>query len=261
MSWFAQLPIYALPEMRAKNEALWRVVSEVFRDAGIADVPQRLDGIGERALFTQVCGYPLQTSERGRYALIGTPMYDVDGCTGPRHCAFIVVRRESTVEQPSDLRHTVFAVNDPLSNTGMNLPRRLFARYAGGGPFFDRIAFTGSHAESAQRVADGRADGASIDCVTYGFLADYHPELIARLRVVGRTDWSPAIPFVTADDGDLPRIDAMRGAMQRLANDPRYAAQLRALHIGGILGLADANYTMLRTYEQDAYAARYPVLC
>jgi len=261
MTWFAQLPIYALPELRGRNQALWRILADLFRDAGIAGVPRALDEPGERALFTQVCGYPLQTSERGKYVPIGTPVYEVDGCTGPRHCAFVVVHEKSPAHTPADLRGTIFAVNDQTSNTGMNLPRRLFARIAKGRPFFDRVIYTGSHAASAERVAAGGAAAASIDCVTYAFLAEFRPELTARLRIIARTDWSPAIPFVTVNDGDLPRIDALRGALQRLANDPRYAPALQALHIGGIVGLGDRSYSMLRTYEEDARAARYPVLC
>jgi ABC-type phosphate/phosphonate transport system substrate-binding protein len=143
----------------------------------------------------------------------------------------------------------------------MNLPRRLFARFANGRHFFERVIVTGSHAASAEHVADRRAAAASIDCVTYAFLAETDPALIARLRIIARTDWSPAIPFVTIDDGDLSRIDALRGALRRLANEPRFAPALRALHIGGILGLGERNYTMLATYEHDARAARYPVLC
>lgn len=261
MSWFARLPIYELPEMRALNVALWAALARTFREAGIAGVPAHLDGPGERPLFTQICGFPLQTSERGRYALIGTPVYDVDGCTGPRHCAFIVVRTDSRAEQPIDLRDSVFAVNDAQSNTGMNLPRRLFARFANGRHFFRRVVFTGSHAASAERVADGSADAASIDCVTYAFLAEYRPELTGRLRILARTDWSPAIPFVTADDGDRGQIEALRAAVQRFVADPRNAAELRALHIGGIVGLGERSYTMLTTYQDDARAARYPVLC
>jgi ABC-type phosphate/phosphonate transport system substrate-binding protein len=261
VTWSAQLPIYDLPELRERNAALWHAVADLARAEGIAGVPEQLGAPGEHVLFTQICGYPLQTTERGRYALIGTPVYVVDGGSGARHCAFVVVRRDAPYAQPLDLRGTTFAVNDRHSNTGMNLPRRLFARIANGRPFFDDVIVTGSHAASAAHVAGGRVAAASVDCVTYAFLAEFRPELTEQLRIIARTDWSPAIPFVTIDDADHGRIAALRRALARLASERRYAPVLRALHIEGIRSLEERDYAMLRTYEQDAAAARYPVLC
>jgi ABC-type phosphate/phosphonate transport system substrate-binding protein len=258
VSWSAHLPIYDLPELRERNERLWNVVAEVIRDAGIPDVPDRLDGTG-RPLFTQVCGLPLQTTERGRYALLGTPVYGVDGCAGTTHCAFIVVRRKTSYVQPADLRGTTFAINDLNSNTGMNLPRRLFARFAGGRAFFKGVTVSGSHAASAEHVANGSVDAAAIDCVTYAFLAEVRPLLVRQLRILARTDWSPAIPFVTAERSE-DKIDLLRSALSRLSTDRRFTSVLRPLHIESIRFIGDRVYTMLRTYEADAAAAHYPVL-
>ncbi len=258
MTWSAHLPIYDLPELRERNERLWDALAEVIRDAGIDDVPERLGGSGDE-LFTQVCGLPLQTTERGRYALLGTPMYGVEGCNGTTHCAFIVVRESASYTQPAHLRGATFAINDANSNTGMNLPRRLFARIGRRRPFFKSVTLTGSHSASAAQVAAGDADAAAIDCVTYAFLAEFRPALVAGLRILARTDWSPAIPFVTADTNPQ-RVAVLRGALMRLSSEPRFAPALRSLHIEGIRFVGDLVYSMLRKYEHDAIATGYPEL-
>jgi ABC-type phosphate/phosphonate transport system substrate-binding protein len=261
MTWSAHLPIYDLPELRDRNDQLWQAVAEVFRDAGIGNVPAGLGGSHAPVLFTQVCGFPLQTTQRGQYAVIGTPTYAVDGCTDATHRAFIIVRTDAAYRRPTDLLGARFAVNEVTSNTGMNLARRYFARLAAGAPFFERVTLSGSHAASVELVADGRLDAAAIDCVTYAFLSEFRPELVARTRVLARTDPSPAIPFVTVDDADHGRISALRGALGRLSRESRYAPALRALHITGIRLLGDAAYAVLESYEREAVAAGYPVLC
>ncbi len=112
---------------------------------------------------------------------------------------------------------------------------------------------------SAAQVAAGDVDAAAIDCVTYAFLAEFRPALVHGLRILARTDWSPAIPFVTADTNPQ-RIAALRGALARLSIEPRFAPALRALHIEGFRFVSDLVYTMLRKYEHDAVAAGYPEL-
>lgn len=263
MIWSAQLPIYDLPELRDRNDALWQAVASVFRDAGIDNVPNALGGSGPE-LFTQVCGFPLRTTQRGRYALIGTPMYAVDGCIDATHCSFIVVRDDAIFECAADLRGMRFAVNDATSNTGMNLPRRYFAGLAGGAPFFERVSLSGSHAASVEQIADGRVDAAAIDCVTYAFLREFRPKLMRNVRILARTNRSPAIPFVTIVDGansaDGQRIEALRHALSRLSSETRFMPVLRALHIAGMQRIEADAYAVLESYERDAAAAGYPQL-
>jgi ABC-type phosphate/phosphonate transport system substrate-binding protein len=261
MTWSAHLPIYDLPELREGNDVFWQAVATVFRDAGISDVPDSLGGSAGRELFSQVCGFPLQTTQRGRYALIGTPIYAVAGCADATHCAFIIVRDPSSYKHPTDLLGARFAINEHSSNTGMNLPRRYFARLAGGAPFFARVTLSGSHAASVEQVVDGQVDAAAIDCVTYAFLAEYRPDLVRATRILAQTEPSPAIPFVTINDGDMGRIAALRRALARLSREARFAVALRALRITSIRCLDDAAYTVLRCYEREAVAAGYPVLC
>jgi hypothetical protein len=112
----ASLPMYNLPEMAAANAAFWRALSAELADAGIEDLPPALaaarppvpDEIGTTTLFSQTCGYPLQTIYRGQYQLLGVPTYDADGCGEATHCAFILVREGSSYQKPEDLRGTSF---------------------------------------------------------------------------------------------------------------------------------------------------------
>src|SRR5690242_18289582 len=94
----ASLPMYNLPEMRPQNAAFWAALAEEFRRDGVKDVPVELsfggppvpDRIESDVLFTQTCGYPLQTVYRGQARLLGVPSYDAPGCRPGTHCAFIL---------------------------------------------------------------------------------------------------------------------------------------------------------------------------
>jgi ABC-type phosphate/phosphonate transport system substrate-binding protein len=248
----ATLPMYDLPELREANAAFCAAVARLARGA---DGPS-----GGGALFTQTCGYPLQTVDRGRYAILGTPCYDAPGCEGSTHRAFILVRADGRIESLEQLRGGTFAVNDTLSNTGMNLPRRLFAELAGGEPFFRRTIVSGSHAASMELVGAGRVDAASVDCVTYAFHRARGRTRARGLRVLAETPPSPALPFVTWAQTPHEKIAALREALQRIWREPRFVSILRALRIDRIELLDDDAYSGLSAYQAQAIALGYPKL-
>jgi ABC-type phosphate/phosphonate transport system substrate-binding protein len=264
----ASLPMYNLPEMRPRNSAFWDALADELRRDGGRDLPAELifargpvpDRIGDEVLFSQTCGYPLQTIYRGQYRLLGVPTYDAPGCGEATHSAFILVRKDSRFEKPEDLKGATFALNSLHSNSGMNLPRLLFARLAGGKPFFRSVVETGSHPNSIARVASGELDAASIDCLTYVFFRDHRPAVVDGLRVIGQTPDSPAIPFVTSiatAAGDAARLQA---ALFRLAADPARRPILAGLRLTNISKPDPAAYAGLMDYERQAADLGYPDL-
>jgi len=264
----ASLPMYNLPEMAPRNTAFWKALSEEISAEGVANPPVELsfdrppvpDAIGKEVLFSQTCGYPLQTVYRGQFALLGAPTYDFPGCGMATHRAFIIVRRDSSYKTVQDLRASKFALNSRHSNSGMNLPRILLARFGITAPFFGSVIETGSHTESIRQVAAGDLDAASIDCVTYGFFSDYRPEKMRDLRVLEETPDSPAIPFVTSAATPPAQIGALRSALLRMANDSSRKSVLRGLRIKTITAVDLTAYGRVMAYEREAADLGYPIL-
>jgi ABC-type phosphate/phosphonate transport system substrate-binding protein len=265
---FASLPMYNFPEMRSANAQFWEALCGLLRKTGVSGVPETL--LFERGpvparletemLFSQTCGYPLETVFKGQAVRLGAPVYDVPGCAGATHCAFFVVRADAPAQCLDDLRGGVFLLNSPLSNSGMNLPRRALADIAGGKPFFHQVIDTGGHPASLERLVRGDGDVASIDCVTYAFWRRYRPETAARVRVLGATPPSPSIPFVTSIATPAPTVPILRAALRRVATEPRYAAARLGLKIVGIEDVPDDAYRGLLDYEKEAAALGYPQL-
>ena len=75
--------MYNLPEMQSDNRAFWGALKVELSRLGLDDLPDDLDftrrpvpaEIETDTLFTQVCGYPLQTIYRRQAALLAAPVY------------------------------------------------------------------------------------------------------------------------------------------------------------------------------------------
>jgi ABC-type phosphate/phosphonate transport system substrate-binding protein len=262
----ASLPMYNLAEMAEAHADLWKAI--VSECGPTADLPARLafdrppvpKAIGPEVIFSQICGYPLQTIFRGQYRLLGTPSYRAPGCGPGTHRAFVVVRDGSRFRRLEDLRGATFALNSRHSNSGMNLPRRLIAPLAGGRSFFRSVVETGAHPASIERVSSGELDAASIDCLTYAFFKDHRPKAVAPLRIIAETPESPAIPFITSALTSTAQAEALGEALVRLSSDPARRSILDALRIQSIGPANPASYHRLLDYEREAAQLGYPTL-
>jgi len=264
----ASLPMYNLPEMRPVNAAFWEALRGLLVEAGLPDVPEALsfdrppvpERIGLEILFSQTCGYPLETVFSGQAIRLGTPCYLAPGCDGPTHRAFFIVPAASSVKGLADLKGSRYLLNSPVSNSGMNLPRRSLAEMAGGGRLFSAVIETGGHPASLDRLLRGDGDVASIDCVTYAFWRHYRPDAAARVRIIGETPRSPAIPFVTSIATPPAVVQILRTALRVLMHDSRYENVRSGLLLTDVVDLPDTAYRGLLDYEREARELGYAVV-
>jgi ABC-type phosphate/phosphonate transport system substrate-binding protein len=264
----ASLPMYNLLEMRPANARFWEAMRALLAASGLRDLPEMLafdwppvpERIEPGVLFSQTCGYPLETIFSDQAIRLGTPCYDVPGCDGPTHCGLFVVPAASSAEELSDLAGGVFLLNSRHSNSGMNLPRRALAEIAQGRPYFSRVIETGSQPGNLDRISRGEGDVTSVDCVTYAFWRQHRPQAAEHVRVLARTPPSPAIPFVTSVETPEATVALLREALRRVAREPHYAAMRAGLALSDIVDVPDAAYHRLLEYEREAAALGYPVL-
>jgi len=263
----AVLPMYDYPWTAAANDRLWAAMSARLNEAGVP-APATLTRGGDRGaqwrdpglIFGQTCGYPYMTGLKDAVALIATPEYSFPGCEGASHRSFIVARANDARRDLSDYRGARAAVNGFDSNSGMNLFRAKIAAIARGAPFFHAIVVTGSHQASLDALAQGRADLASIDCVTFALIGRGRPELIERVAVVAETPPSPSLPFIASARLDRPTIDAVRDALFAALADPDLAEARATLGLDGARVATPTDYDRVIAIERAAIAAGYPEL-
>jgi hypothetical protein len=261
----ASLGMYDPPWLHGANDALWSVLARHLRDNGFAAIPERLDR--DRPLpaiwadpdlvLAQTCCYPLATTLAGAVTPVAAPVYAWPGCRGATHRSFLVVPEASPFQNLSDLRGRRLAVNGFDSNTGMNLLRAAVAPLAGGSAFFGSVTVTGAHLSSMSAVARGEADLAAVDCVTFGLAARHRPDLAAGLRVIGETEPSPALPFVTRREASA---EAVAAALRAALADARAAEACTRLGLTGVEPLPADACAQVVARERDAVAAGYPRL-
>lgn len=265
----ASLAMYRDPPVVAEaTRELWAFVRAALRAAGLAGVPQALDEDiahdaawrDPRLLLAQTCGYPFMAHLQGRVRLVATPVYRHPGCEGVLNGSFVIVRADAAVSSLPELRGQVAAINDPGSNSGMNLLRHAVAPHASEGRFFGQVVESGSHRASIAMVARGEADVAAVDCVTFGNLARFAPDLVAGVRILAETAKTPGLPLITRADASDADLALLRRALTDFAADPATARVRDALGLDGFVVLPEGAYDAVTALEREAAALGYPVL-
>lgn len=229
----ASLGMYDRAETAAANDALWAAIREGLQRRGIAApaVLTREDAAYWPAwqspdlLLSQTCGFPYRARLHGKVTLIGTPDYGLPDCPPGYYCSVFVARATDSRALP-EFREAAFAYNEALSQSGWAAPQNHAASM---GFQFRPALETGAHRLSAQSVAEGRAEIAALDAVTWALLQRYEP-WAGELREVGRTAPTPGLPLITAAGRDpAPIFAAVAEAIDALPAETRAVLHLRGL--------------------------------
>ncbi len=212
----------------------------------------------DNLLLSQTCGYPLTHALAGKVRIVATPVFDADGCEGPHYRSVLVTRANERAASLADFRGRRAAVNNEDSNSGMNAFRHAVAPFAVRGRFFSSVVGTGSHRASMQALADGVADIAAIDCVTFAFAREALPGLTARLRVIGQTAATPGLPLITSKRFGREGVEALQDALS--ASLDERPALTRRLKIRAFVRLPLADYDAVVRLERQALEWAYPRL-
>jgi len=262
----AALPMYDMPQLRQATDEFWHAISVRLQAAGLkapaslARTDDYLDLVrNPDLLLGQACGYPLVVQFKNAVEIVATPIYSSRGCEGFDHCSVFIVNAEAGHRTLRDLRGSTCAINGYDSNTGMNLLRAAIAPIANGQLFFRSVTVTGAHRHSLEAVANGQADIAAIDCISFAHFQRFEPELTARVSTIGQSLRTPAPPFITAQkDAGIIRI--LRDVLHDVATAPELASVRADLNIAGISFEPDIDYRALLTIERSAAELGYPEL-
>ncbi|MFW8593436.1 phosphate/phosphite/phosphonate ABC transporter substrate-binding protein [Cribrihabitans neustonicus] len=238
----AHLAMYDRPETAAANDTLWGLVrarlgggpERLTRDADMWEVWQSPD-----LLLSQTCGCPYRTRLYGHVQLVGTPDYGLPGCP-PGYYNSVFIARKADAGQPlSAFAGRTFAYNEGLSQSGWAAPMvHLHDRSILPGA----LAETGGHRASARAVAEGRADFASLDALSWELIRRYDG-FAGDLCEVERSVPTPALPYITALGQDAEALfSALEAAVRGLDEESR-----GILHLKGVVRIPAADYLAVPT--------------
>lgn len=230
----ASLGMYDFGPLMAANDRLWALVRDGLRTRGIAapDLLTRGEGAYWQAweapglILSQTCGYPFRARLHGVVSYVGTPDYGVEGSPPGHYRSVFIARADDARVELADFDGARFAYNEGLSQSGWAAPQTHAAKL---GLRLPPALEAGAHRLSALAVAEGRADIAALDAVTFAHLQAQDP-VAARLKVVGLTDPTPSLPLITAKGRDpAPIFDAVSAAIAALDPGDRATLRLRGI--------------------------------
>jgi ABC-type phosphate/phosphonate transport system substrate-binding protein len=263
-------PMYVLPQMQADMRNLWVLLRTRLQLAGYGhlaeepgfDDPLHGGDVPASIGLIQYCGFPYVSQWREHLRPLACLHYDAPHCEGKMHRSVIIVSADNTAKSLEQLRGSRAAINGYDSNTGMNLLRHAIAPLAGGEAFFSDVTVTGAHVESLRAVAEGRADVAAIDCVTFAYIGDYYPEWVAKVRVLATTADSPALPLFTRRDASEAWREALLAAWKSVLVENRTQAEtlLNRLRMRDIEVVTEAELDVIAHYADAAAQQGYPTL-
>jgi len=215
----ASFPMYDVPELRSETDALWADIRDGIRARGL-EVPETLDRTraarvvwnDPNLVLSQTCGMPWRLGLHRHAQLVGTPDYGVEGCPPGYYCSTIVVRENDPRSCLDEFSDATCAFNAPNSQSGFAAwEQREFAAWRE----------TGAHVLSITAVANGDADIAAIDAVTWRLALQYQSEAV-KLRVLETTRPTPGLPFITSLTQDAAMLsEAIEEAIANLASTIR----------------------------------------
>ncbi|SLN17007.1 ABC transporter, phosphonate, periplasmic substrate-binding protein [Pseudoruegeria aquimaris] len=225
----AALPMYDRPEVAELNDRFWRAIRAALGhgpEALTRGVPLMALWEDPTLLLAQTCGLPYRARLARRVSLVGTPDYGLEGCPPGHYRSHLLVRADDPRAHLRAFAQARLAVNEPLSQSGWAAPEAHFRR---AGVAIGGVILTGSHSASARTVAQGHADVAAVDAVTWRLIEAFDP-FAAGLRILESTAPSPGLPFITASPG---AADSLFSAISTVleAADPALRAPMLPLSL------------------------------
>jgi len=229
----ASLMMYRRPQLEDAHTVYWNLVRDNLRAVGM-DSPAHLSQDADEfsvwndseLVLSQTCGMPYRTWLHDKVELVGTPDFGVSGCPPGYYRSALVARADDPRANVGDYLDSVFAYNQTFSQSGY---AAAYWHLEPWGFWFRNRLHARQHLESARAVADGRADIASLDAVSWRLISRYE-SFANDVRVLEWTMPTPGLPLVTARGNDADLVfTAVEKAILQLSDEIRALLGLKGI--------------------------------
>ncbi len=228
----ASLPMYMRPETRDAYNRYWALIQEQLLQIGIHAPNQLSDAedlqhwLQDDLVFSQTCGMPYRTALKNYVQLVGTPDFGLEGCPAGYYNSVLIVHLQDEREQVTDYKTAHLAVNSKISQSGYAAPQNMAKTL---GFEFKNTVLSDAHRISAKMVANGTAEIAAIDAVTWRDIQRYDT-FAADLKVIAKTPPTPGLPYICALQFDKNDIrQAVATALPQLSTADQDTIGIKAL--------------------------------
>ncbi len=209
--------------------------------------------------FAWICGYPYTQKRSPEFLqLLTIPVYR----GAPRYYSYIIVHKNSTYKNFSDLKDKSFAFSDPDSNSGFLYPLTLINKQGSSLEKYFRLSFyTFNHAETIQAVAEQVVDGGAVDSYIWEYLAITNPELTKKTRIIKKSPSFGFPPIVARLDNDPKMTKLIKMHLQDMDQDKTGKKLLERLKLDKFSYYPDSIFNEIRAMSntiQNLERAQYP---
>lgn len=248
----ANLMMYMRPELAKAHERYWQLIRNELARSGI-DAPQELSQDADEfdvwtapdLVLSQTCGMPYRLWLHDRVSLVGTPDFGLKDCPPGYYRSAIVVRADDPRDHIDAFRTARFAYNQTFSQSGYAAPYNHLKPH---GFWFENRHQTHGHLFSARAVAEGEADIAALDAVSWRLIERYE-RFGKKLRILDWTTPTPGLPYIAGKKTNAAAtFDAVATAIAAL--DAEDAA---SLGLRGLIRIPKDAYLAISNPECETY--------
>ncbi len=229
----ASLMMYLRPENADAHGRYWALIRAALARRGI-DSPAAMSNEADEfdvwtapdLVLSQTCGMPYRLWLHDKVTLIGTPDFGVRDCAPGHYRSAIVVRADDPRDTLAAYANARFTYNQTFSQSGYAAPYRCASDL---GFWFPDRSQSHGHRSSARAVAEGRADIAALDAVSWRLIRRYDG-FAKGLRVLDWTPPTPGLPYIAAANADrAATFGAVAEAITALTRDDADTLGIRGL--------------------------------
>ncbi|MDO9253304.1 MAG: PhnD/SsuA/transferrin family substrate-binding protein [Hydrogenophaga sp.] len=200
-----------------------------------------------------ICGYPY-VRHQSQLELLAVPLYRGE----PRYQSYLIRTRGQApdIKGWSDLKNSVLAYSDPLSNSGWLVAQAQLRAAGLSQRDLRRTFFAHGHRNVAEAVAIGLAHAGCIDGYVWETMQLQKMAPAANTEVIWKSDFYAFPPMVVRAGGGSAALSALGGALMTMHDDAAGQALLHALNLNGFSSAAPALFDSIKALAVSVGAVR-----
>ncbi|MBU3911176.1 MAG: phosphate/phosphite/phosphonate ABC transporter substrate-binding protein [Candidatus Omnitrophica bacterium] len=170
----------------------------------------------------------------------------------PLYYSYIIVDKDSGIENLYGLRGKRFAFVDPISNTGKLIPTYMLHQL-GENPqsLFKEYSYTYGHDRSIKAVAQGIVDAAAVDSLIWDYMDKKGSEYTQKTKII-KVSKPYGIPPVVVRPGLNEDLKIkIKDTLLNMHNDEEGKNILRAMFIDRFIEIDDSSYDTIRYVRES----------
>ena len=170
----------------------------------------------------------------------------------PWYQGYIIVAKDSEIDDVDELKGKTVAFTDPLSYSGYTfLVQLLRQKNETPEPFFGHYVYTYSHDKSLRAVANRVVDAASVTSLVYDRAKKKQPELADQVKIIAVSPTAGIGPVVAGKSVSARQRDLLRQALLTMHEDPDMRLALQELSIERFVPPQQESYEPIRRMLQE----------